>query len=118
MSSFLKALPTAATNPLALVAYLAAIAAWTYLGSRVRRLRVLLQSIQLIPEADRSNLLRDEMGVVNVPLGMTADQYLRARLQTLLFAGFSIACGCVLIIVAIAYWDGGSITATLDGPNG
>jgi hypothetical protein len=84
ITAFTKAIPSAAASPLALVAYLATLGAWTLITWRVRRFRELLQKIELLPEPDRIKALQMELGYVPVLKGLTAEQYLRSRIHTLL----------------------------------
>jgi hypothetical protein len=76
-AGFLNAIPSAATSPLALVAYVVAAAAWTAIAWRVRRFNILMKYILTLPEADRRPTIEAEFGYIRIPEGITGEQYLR-----------------------------------------
>jgi len=71
LQRLLSAIPKAAQNPLALVAYLAAIAGWVFIAARVKRNRNLLQSLDKLPSDQRLAALRLEMGNLPIPDSLT-----------------------------------------------
>ncbi|VVP26506.1 hypothetical protein PS862_04134 [Pseudomonas fluorescens] len=74
----LKALPTVATSPYALVGYLVTVAAWTWAMHRSVRLKVLMARVHELPADERAKLIQLELGEV-LPLSISAEQWLRAR---------------------------------------
>jgi hypothetical protein len=102
--AFLKAIPAAAASPLALVAYLATVGAWTLIAWRVRRHSALLANIQHLPETDRIKAIQMELGYVEIPGGLTAEQYLRSRIHTFTFSGFVAVCVTAIIIAGMAFY--------------
>lgn len=101
IGAFLKAIPAAAASPLALVAYLATVIAWTLVALRVNRFKILMERIDKLPEADRIEAIRIETGRV-VPKGMTAEQYLRSRIQLFIFIGFLVLCATAAFVASMA----------------
>lgn len=102
MSEFLRQLHVVALSPLAFVAYIALIVAWLVLGSRVIRNRNLLKSLKDLPEKERTEALRNEMGVV-LPKDISAGQWLRSRVYFYYFLAFITICFGVVIVIAIVY---------------
>ena len=100
--TFFDALPVAASSPLALFGYLAALAASVALVWRVRRNQNLLSRIKDIPSKDRKDTLQAEMGVV-LPKSISAEQWLRSRVQQYYFLGFVVLVLCVTLIGVIAF---------------
>ena len=78
--AFIRAIPSAAASPLALIAYLATLVAWAIIAYRVNRFRELMKRIELLPEGDRLAAIKAEIGRVDVPRGLTGEQYLRMRI--------------------------------------
>jgi hypothetical protein len=106
--TFFDALPLAASSPLALLGYLAALAASVALVWRVRRNRNLLDRIKDIPRGDRKDALQAEMGVV-LPKSISAEQWLRSRLHHFYFLGFVIVVLCLTLIGVIAFTYSGKL---------
>lgn len=102
MQEFLKALGVAATNPLAFVAYIAAVISWLLLRWRVDRNRNLLSRLNSIPAPQRAALLRDEMGIEEMGEGLSAEQRLRSRIHRYYFLAFVALCGVAVVLFAIA----------------
>src|SRR5918911_1438097 len=102
LSAALKAIPAAATSPLALAAYVMALAAWTLIAYRVNRSKVLLEHITALPERDRLAALQTEIGYVKLRRGLSPTQWLAAQRQKYFFAGFLAVCGVLIIVFAIA----------------
>src|SRR5262249_28675176 len=88
----LKSLPRVDTSPLALVGYVDAIAAWLVVGLKVQRNRNLLKHLKDLPAKDRLQALRDEMGVIPMKEGLSAEEYLKSRILLYKFLGFVILC--------------------------
>jgi hypothetical protein len=100
----LKAIPAAATSPLALVAYLATVGAWTLIAWRVRRHSILVANIDKFPAADRKAVIGAELGHVDVPEGLSAEQFLRARIHGYVFMGWIALCITTVVVVATAFY--------------
>lgn len=103
--AFVHAIPKAAASPLALVAFLATVLAWVAVAYRVNRFRELMKALPLLKEDDRLKAIRDEIGAVDVPHGLTGEQYLRKRKDTFVFGGFLVLCGTVVIVIVTAGYD-------------
>lgn len=102
LKAILQGLGAAATNPLAFVAYIGAIAAWALLRWRVERNKNLLLALNNLPERDRYKTLRDEMGVVAVKEGLSPEQFLRSKIHLYYFLGFVVVCFVIVILFAIS----------------
>lgn len=74
----LKALPTVATSPYALIGYLVTVAAWTWAMHRSVRLKILMARVHELPADERAKLIQLELGEV-LPSSISAEQWLRAR---------------------------------------
>lgn len=109
LAQALQALPQAATHPFAFVAYIFLIAAWLITGLRVNRNRQLLQNIQHLPPKDRWPALQAEMGIVAVPAGLTAEQWLQQRRQTYYLISFLSLLAAAVVIFVIAVVTASSI---------
>jgi hypothetical protein len=96
MSDLLTALPAAATNPLAFIAY-GCHSGMDGHYSQNRRFKTLIQHIEKLPEKDRKDLLARELNVV-LPEKITAQQWLAERRQRYFLVGF-----VVLIVFALAF---------------
>lgn len=105
IGAFLRAIPSAATSPLALIAYLATLVAWVVVTRRVHRFRELMKHIKDLPERDRLPAIKAELGVVDVPKGLTGEQYLRKRIHTFLFVGGLVLCAAISIVGLKAAFD-------------
>jgi hypothetical protein len=114
IQAFLRAIPDAASSPLAFVAYIFTIASWTALSWRVTRYRSMLKQLPLLPENDRLKAMKMELGFIDVPKNLTPADFLRSRIHTFLFAGFCILCLCALAITALALHDAGKLSGTVD----
>ncbi|WP_342724161.1 hypothetical protein AAFG07_34565 [Bradyrhizobium sp. B097] len=101
IGAFLNAIPAAAASPLALIAYLATVLAWTLIAWRVKRFQILMDKIEKLKEEDRLEAIRIETGRI-VPKGMTAEQYLRSRIHFFMFAGFLAFCATAAFVASMA----------------
>jgi len=68
-AGFLNAIPSAAASPLALVAYVVAVAAWVAVGYNTGRLLILMNNFQLLPEEGRIPAIKVALGDVDIPAG-------------------------------------------------
>ncbi|HRI55064.1 MAG TPA: hypothetical protein PLW65_33230, partial [Pseudomonadota bacterium] len=116
--SAFAALPTAAQNPLAFMAYVLVIISATLIALKAKRNQQLLNNLEKLPPEDRLKALELEMEAVRVPPNLTAEQWLKARTQRYYFVGFSLVCLTLLIVFALAVAtrekkDPGSVDVTL-----
>jgi hypothetical protein len=102
LNALLKGLGAAATNPLALVAYIVAVISWAFLRARVERNKNLLQKLKDLPEQDRVKILREEMGTAPLNAGLTPEQWIEAQVHKYYFWCFLIICGVVVMLFAIS----------------
>jgi hypothetical protein len=102
IQAFLDAIPNAAANPLALVAYLATLVAWVVIALRVKRFRILMDKIEALPEKDRLKAIEAEIGRVKIRFGLTAEQYLQSRIHTFILIGFLAGCATVVLVAGTA----------------
>jgi hypothetical protein len=96
---FLDHLKDTAASPFALIAYVALIGAWTYLQSR----NVRLKRLRDLPPNQRLEALRLEYKTEPRD-GLSAEQWIRSRRQTLVLIAFLATLFVVLVIVGIALW--------------
>ncbi|HLL04571.1 MAG TPA: hypothetical protein VK539_28565 [Myxococcaceae bacterium] len=101
-SRALKALPIVASSPAALVAYLVTIAAYAYSAARVVRNRGLLKHLATLPEGDRLKALEIEMGQPAVTGGISAEQWLRAKIHRYYFLAFVVTTLTLILMVLLA----------------
>lgn len=117
VKALLSALPSAASNPLALVAYALLVSAWVAISLKVNRNKHLLANLEKLPEGDRLQALELEMGAVRMKAGLTANEWIRSRIHLYYFLGFVLLCAVVVIVFAIAATtrreDSGTVTADL-----
>ena len=116
--SALAALPSAAQNPLAFMAYVMVIVSATIIALKAKRNQQLLNNLEKLPPEDRLKALELEMEAVRVPPNLTAEQWLKARTQRYYFVGFALVCLTLLIVFALAVAtrekkDPGSVDVTL-----
>ncbi len=96
------ALPSVASSPLALIAYLAIVLCWGIIAWKVKRNKNLLTSLDKLPEKDRLKALEMEMGAVRVQTGLTAEQWLRSLTRKYILAGLAIICLTIVLIVILS----------------
>ena len=102
LRSAFSALPAAASSPLALAAYVVAVIAWVIVVWRVKRNKHLLANLDKLPENKRLDVLRLEMGVVNLKSGLSPEQYVRSRIHLYYLIGFGMICVLILLLFAIS----------------
>jgi hypothetical protein len=100
-AKFLEALPEAAASSYAFIAYLFLVATFAYLTVSQYRLRNIARIITSVPEHERANLLAREYNTTPAS-GMTAQEWITARRQALVFWSAMAVLMCVLIIAAVA----------------
>jgi len=102
LTKALANLPVVATSPAAFAAYLVVIIAWLVISLRVKRNRQLLLHLEKLPERDRLEALRLEMGVVSLKGKLTAQEWISARIHLYLFIGFCILALVVIVLFAMS----------------
>lgn len=102
IKEFIGAIPAAAVSPLALVAYLAALAAWTFIAYRVKRLAVVMKDIEKFPEDDRKAIVIEEFRNARIPPELSAKQYLEEQRQLFVFRGFLALCATLVIVIGMS----------------
>lgn len=85
-----------------MIAYLATLAAWGVISWRVTTFRVLMKDIEKLPEEDRFAAIEAVLGRIKVRRGLSAEQYLRARIQTFVLIGFLAACATIVLVSGTA----------------
>jgi hypothetical protein len=99
----LKSLPEAATSPLAFIAYVTTISAWTWAWSRAKQLETLLKGLKEIPEQQRPAHTRTVLGEA-VPATISVEEWIRARRQRYYFYSFLALLFLILCLVGISAW--------------
>ncbi|MGO8150459.1 hypothetical protein AB9F36_11660 [Rhizobium leguminosarum] len=118
MQQFLNALPVVASSSTAYAAYVFTLLAWVVVAWRVRRYKILLDGIRSLPSRDRLPAIKAEMGSIDIKGGVSADQWLRSRIQSFYFAGFVVLCIVVLSLAAMTFlYSRGSVYGDI-GLNG
>lgn len=97
ISAFLSAIPAAAASPIALVAYLGALAAWGLIGWRVRQ----CEACKAFP--DPLACLR--ILFPTLPPETTAEEAIRSKRHDLFFRGFLAICATLLVLVAMTFYE-------------
>ena len=105
----LKALPSIAGSPLAILAYIVVIGVWLLSYLRTARFRLLIGQIKALPEADRRKILEAEMNTV-IPQSITAADWLRSRRQLYLTIAYVLTLLAVVFLIAQAYLHRGEAT--------
>jgi hypothetical protein len=85
--------------------------AWLYLRQRVERNKGLLSKIDKLPETDRLDALRAEMGSVKVS-GLSAEQWIRSRTHLYYFLSFAILCLLISVLFAISAFKSANATTS------
>jgi hypothetical protein len=100
-SAFLKAIPSAAASPLALVAYLAAVGAWLAIAWRLKIVQAVSVQLPHLPEEKRPDVILAALGQ-QVPPHLSAEQFLRGKRDFYVLIGFLAICVVVVVIAAIS----------------
>jgi len=100
-SAFLKAIPSAAASPLALIAYLAAVGAWLAIAWRLKVLQAVSRDLPHIPEHARPDAIKIALGR-GVPPNLSPEQFLRGQRDFYVLIGFIAICVVVVVIVGIS----------------
>ncbi|HEX7884274.1 MAG TPA: ETEC_3214 domain-containing protein [Afipia sp.] len=94
-------IPEAATSPLALIAYLAALLVAAVLSMQIQRNRARQRLIQRLPRGERNARVREIIGKP-IPQRFTGEQWLRHQRNVLLLAALALLAATAIIIFAIA----------------
>lgn len=104
IAAFLKAIPSAATSPLALIAYLAVIIAWVVLSYRRALIDGLGPLLPNISKNKRDKLLRMVLPGGDVPADYTADHYnANKNSERKLYALYAVLATVVIILAIAGY---------------
>ncbi len=106
-SSALESVRFAASSKYALAAYALAIIGYVVIAWRVDRNRKLLRYLSCLPERDRIQAIRSEIGTI-LPNSVSPEEWLRARTQTFLSLCYLVTAALVatVAIIAIFYANG------------
>jgi hypothetical protein len=99
--SLIEGLKAAALSPYAFIGYVAVVAAWAYVVSARNQLRHFADDLRQLPEADRWSAVQKRYNVFPRE-GLTAEDYLRSRRQSLLFLAFLSIVIAVVAVVTVA----------------
>jgi hypothetical protein len=102
-SAFLKAIPSAAASPLALVAYLAAVGAWLAIAWRLKVVQEVSRQLPHLPEHERAGTVRAALNRA-VPPNLSPEQFLRGQRDFYVLIGFIAICVVVVVIAGISVW--------------
>jgi hypothetical protein len=102
LKSALDAIPSAATHPLAFLAYVVVVISWLAIAWKVKRLKELLRCLEKLPEPDRLQAIRLEMGSAELKTGMTAEQWIKFQRHKYFFYAFVILSLLIAFICVIA----------------
>jgi hypothetical protein len=102
ISAFLSAIPSAAASPLAMIALLATIAAWSVIAYRVNRFQVLMEYIEKLPAADRIKAIIHEFRNAKIPPKRTAEEYLQQQKATYIFYASLALCSAIVVVFGMA----------------
>ncbi|MFM0226124.1 hypothetical protein [Paraburkholderia dipogonis] len=105
LTSALKAIPAISTSPLALIGFALTLAAWVLAVFRAKRMKLLLQRLADIPEADRARVIQLELGEI-LPARISAQQWIRARSHRYYLVAFLALLVTVSVIGTIAMVQG------------
>ena len=114
VGDLLRAIPEAAANPRALVAYTLAVLAWVALGWRERRYRLTLTHIKDLPAKERAAIVARDLGEP-VPPTLGAEQFLRYKRQQNRFLGLVVALVLLTVVAVIAMTQSPKVT-NIDSP--
>lgn len=101
ITAALRALPEAASTPLAFIGYVVALVCYVVVALNARKNSKLLHHLEKLPESDRIRALRDEIGI-GVPDNISAEDWLKARGQRYWFFSFAIFAAVISLLVAIS----------------
>lgn len=100
--NFLQHLKDTASSPFAFVAYVCVVAAWVYVIVARHRLKTIAQILKDVPEDRRAEILLREYNTTP-RAGLSAEQWIRSRKQTLFFISFLATLIALIAIVGITF---------------
>jgi hypothetical protein len=103
-----QAIPTVATHPVAIVAYVIVIGAWLAAYFRTKRFNLLIDQVGQLPENDRKSAIRVELNRI-VPATISAEQWLKAKRQQYYLVAFLVTVASATIILIISILQVGSL---------
>jgi hypothetical protein len=102
---FLVSLKDVAASPFSLIAYLAVLGGWVYLGKSGQRLQEMsrrLDALKDVPESDRASILKKEYNLLP-RAGLSANDYIRLQKIKLVFTAFALVIGVLFLFGIIAF---------------
>jgi len=96
-----EALKAAGSNPLALAAFALLVGAMLVVALKVRRNKNLLESLEKLPEKDRLQALKLEMGAPRIKGGLSPEQWLRQNSRMYLLGGLVVLCVTVVVLASL-----------------
>jgi tetratricopeptide (TPR) repeat protein len=99
----LKAIPEAATNPFAFLAYALAVGAWLWVAHRTARLKVLGDQAKSLTKKDFADLIRREEGTPLPPV-LDPEQWILWQRQRNYLLAFLALCFVLLTLDALTAW--------------
>jgi hypothetical protein len=102
IAAFVKAIPSAATSPLALVAYLAIAIAWVVLSYRKGLISAVGEHLPNIPKSKRAETLGTVLPGGDAPADYTADHYNANKNADRKLYAFYAVLATIVIVLAIA----------------
>lgn len=102
LMSALEALPSVAVHPYAIIGYVIVVICWTTLAYKAQRNSKLLSNLEKLPQENRLEALRLEMGSIELKEGLSPEQWIRHRQHLYYFFAFLAACLMLLLLFAIA----------------
>lgn len=104
IAAFLKAIPSAAVSPLALIAYLAAAIAWVILSYRPGLIKALGDQLSHVSKKNAADLLRATLPGGDAPADYTADHYnANKNADRKLYAFYAVLATIVLVLAIAGY---------------
>jgi hypothetical protein len=101
LAEFLNHLKDVASSPLAFVAYLGLVGAWAYVLVARHRLNIIAKTITALPAESRAEILLREYNTTP-RAGLSAEQWIRAQRERLLFLSFIASLIVALAIASMA----------------
>jgi hypothetical protein len=102
LPDFLSHLKETASSPLAFVAYVCVVAAWVYVVVARHRLKTVAKILRDLPENQRTEVILREYSTTP-RAGLSSEQWIRTRKQTLFFISFLATLIAGIAIVGITF---------------
>ncbi len=97
-------LASVAVSPLALIGYIVATVAALLIALKIKRYAKLQKNLENIPEQDRLQALRDEMGIVDLKEGISPAQHIRSLTQRHILVGTAILSLLIAVLFGSYAW--------------